>query len=241
MFSERYVNRGAIGDNVLLLLMYRFAFPFSVLLNKFRITPNQITTLSIIFSILALLSLLYDEGWKLFVFCWGMSLLLDFCDGTVARMTGNIRKTAFRYDHISDLFKIFIVILAAGLRYDTQIVWLLSLTASFFFMYYMVLNHELNSVIKQLEKDRNGQQENSSGKIKSSSLSFVEKLIKNDSLLKLIKSMYLALVTINGHTLLLFLILPFGPEWAVAVLAYFTCISMFGAVKRIAALQKTPR
>ena len=98
IFSEKYVTPGA---NVIQLLMYRIAYPFAVLLNKLHLSPNQITTQSLVFSILAFIALIYDEGWVWFSIFWGVSLLLDFCDGTVARMANKVSKTAFRYDHMS--------------------------------------------------------------------------------------------------------------------------------------------
>jgi phosphatidylglycerophosphate synthase len=78
------------------------------------------------------------------VLFWSISILFDFCDGTVARMTNQVRKTAFRYDHNSDLFKIFIVILGVAIIFDDVILWSASISASFFFMFYSVLNSYLN-------------------------------------------------------------------------------------------------
>jgi len=108
IFSAQYVNKEAAKNNIIVYILGRFSYPFSVVFAKIGVTPNQITTLSSLLAILSSLALVYDDGWKLFVLFWSLSLLLDFCDGTVARMTDQVRKTAFRYDHTSDLFKIFI-------------------------------------------------------------------------------------------------------------------------------------
>lgn len=120
VFSDEFVHADV---NIVQLVMYRSAYPFAVFLKNLRLSPNLITTLSLIFSILAFAALAFDEGWAWFSVFWGMAVLLDFCDGTVARMTNKLSKQAFRYDHMSDLFKIFLLFLGAGFRYDTGLVW----------------------------------------------------------------------------------------------------------------------
>ena len=86
VFSEKYVNHVAVADNVVLMMMYRFAYPFAYLLNKLHLSPNQITTQSLVFTILAFLSLSYDKGWGLFSFFWGMAVLLARAAGPQAKV-----------------------------------------------------------------------------------------------------------------------------------------------------------
>lgn len=242
-FSDKYVNHAAIGGNHLLLLMYRFSFPFSYILNKLRFTPNQITSLSTAFAILAAICLVYHLDSQWFVIFWAISLLLDFCDGTVARMTDNISKTALRYDHVSDLFKLFIIMLATGVHYNGLWGWILVMTASFSFMYYDVLNHELSSAQKSLDNMEKIPWEQSDNVIdkKVGKFNFIKKLIKNAFLLKLLKNTYTALTTINGHTLLLFLLIPLGFKITIVAFCYFIIISVLGIVARISELRKIPR
>lgn len=244
IFSDKYANHKTVGENTLLLMMYRFAYPFALVLNKLRLSPNQITTLSTFSAILAASFLMLGCYKAWFLVFWSVSILLDFCDGTIARMSKNISKTAFRYDHMSDIFKIFIIMLAAGVHYDNFLMWISSMVASFFFMYYMLLNHELGNATKLLKRTVNESEEQ---KIESTAIprkhifKFVRTLIPNDFILSFLRGVYIALTTINGHTLLLFLIVSFSLEWAIFSFIYLITLSIFGIINRISLLRKIPK
>jgi len=250
IFSDKYV----IADvNVIQLLMYRIAYPFAVLLNKLHLSPNQITTLSLTFSMLAFVALVADEGWVWFSICWGVSVLLDFCDGTVARMTNRISKPAFRYDHMSDLFKLFLMFLGTGLRYDTNLVWLVSSSVLFLFMYYTVLNHELNNVRKLAEKNKLLSISGEEMAIARRELVHVPNnrirdryrivawAAKYDLLFQIVRMIGIPLVTINGHTLLLLFLLPLGTKYAVWTFIYFGLVALAGIRARITGLLAIPK
>jgi hypothetical protein len=239
-FSDEYVKNSTTEQNLLLFGMYRFAYPFAFILNRLSISPNQITVASIIFSIMAAVSLVVFKNGVFFGFFWLLSLLLDFCDGTVARMSNNISKTALRFDHISDLFKLFIVILASAMYYNILYVWIASMCALFAFMYFMVLNHDLSNAQKLMSIETKTtekiQNDPSSGKIK-----YVKRVIKSIFPEKILINISLVVLTINGHTLLIFLLLPLGKSYAVGVFIYFGLISIFKSCHCISALTKIPR
>ncbi len=237
IFSEKYVAPRA---NVIQLLMYRIAYPFAVLLNKLHLSPNQITTQSLVFSILAFIALIYDEGWVWFSIFWGVSVLLDFCDGTVARMTDRVSKSAFRYDHMSDTFKISLLALGVGIRFDNLLFWILSSMFIFFYNYAEILSHDLkciadknkwlqaNNTITELGKGRSRLRERSH---------LVGYLIhKAPWLYKLILQGYSVIATFNGHTLLILFAFPIG-GWltagALAYLIFLTAISCFSGIKKL--------
>lgn len=244
-FSDEYVNRNAIVNNYLLVLMYRFAFPFSVLLNKINITPNQITTQSIVFSLLAFLSLVFDKGWVLFVVFWSISSLLDFCDGTVARMSGKINKTAFNYDHISDLLKINLVILGAGIHYNSYVTWIISFLASFFFMYYTVLNHELaahDNTNKKVKRSLGNDEDDFKPKSRlRNRYHVIAWFVKSEFRVKFYINIHSAFSSINGHTLLIFLLIPFGEKYVIGSFMYLIILSLFGSKSRVFSLMSTPK
>jgi phosphatidylglycerophosphate synthase len=227
IFSAEYANKPAIGNNLLLLWMYKFSYPFAIALSALGLSPNWITSLSLITSLAAAYVLVVDDGVLFFILFWGISILLDFCDGIVARKTNTLRATAFRYDHTSDLIKIFSVLLAAGVKYDEQAVWFLSSTAIFFFMFYIVLNHDLNNA-------RQRQSDSSALKDKNN----VNEFIAESKLRQFNKVIYSVLMTVNGHTLLAFLIFPFGRTETLIVLTYLTVISVSRSVICISALNK---
>lgn len=123
VFSDRYVNEAAIGSNLLLLAMYRFAYPFSVLLIGLRLSPNFITTLSLLCALLAALALALAEGTVIFAAFWGLTVLLDFCDGTVARMFG-LYQGIWRFASLPDLQRLVRAIGAVAVL-GPVVVWLL--------------------------------------------------------------------------------------------------------------------
>ena len=237
-FSSEYINKRAAKNNIIIYLLGRLSYPFAVLLVKIGFSPNQITTLSTIFAVLASISLIFDSGWTWFLLCWTISLLLDFCDGTAARMTGRVRRVAFRYDHTSDLFKIFIVILGVAIRFDDVWVWIIALSVVFFVMYYTVLNHDASSSsqITFLSKSEcNGNQDKANCH-ENRKLTLKEK-IKNkmhDGIVKdLFYNLYTIFFSINGHTFLLFLLFAFGKNMVISVLFYLTLLSVIGVWKNI--------
>lgn len=252
IFSDKYVNHDAVVGNTVLLLMYRAAYPFAALLCNLRMSPNQITTHSLAFSILAFLALLYDDGRIWFAVFWGMTVLLDFCDGTVARMTDNVSRQAFRYDHMSDLFKIALIFLGTGIRYESTLVWIFSSSALFIFMYYTLLNHESRHVTKVSEVRNSLSGGNGEAAVLPIGQTVIKKRIrersrivawvaKHDRLFNFGKLIGVPLATINGHTLLLFFLLPMGPEIAVWAFVYFGVIALAAIGAHIARLLALPR
>lgn len=70
---------------------------------KTPITPNQITTLSIMFGLLGSLGVLYSNPWY-WVVGWiviHLHLILDQCDGEVAYYKKNVTKFGYFFDEIS--------------------------------------------------------------------------------------------------------------------------------------------
>jgi len=222
VFSAQYANFGAIGNNLLLLAMYRFAYPFARLFYFLKITPNQLTGLSIVLAAGASATLVFKAYYSYYPLLWGLALLLDFSDGTLARMSDNQRKSAFKFDHSSDLFKVFLAIAGVGVFYDQMLVWGLALAACFSFMFFMVLNHDLAVAKKRsaVEIDRHPGRDCRPG---------------------LLKAVYAAIFTINGHTLLVFLVFSLGQAFAVAALSYLLFVSCFRSAVTIRALLRIPR
>lgn len=227
-FSDRYANHHAIGNNLLLLMMYRFTYPFACVFNYLRLTPNQLTVMSCLSAIAAFAALVLCKAATPFVLFWGLSLLLDFCDGTVARMSGQVSRTAFRFDHMSDLAKVSLVIFGVGMRYDEMVMWVLSSAAMFAFLYFSVLNQELKAARSKLAAS-------------ATALAAKAQPGFQSRLPSTLRVVYAALATINGHTLLVFFALPFGHVWAGAALAYLVTVAAFGTAVRIRLLLRLPK
>jgi phosphatidylglycerophosphate synthase len=103
-------------------LAYEHECPFDVLVltfvdthldiyYKLGLTPNMITTISIIFGILAAY-LIMQDNFFLAGLCILIAYYLDCVDGKLARKYNMITKFGDYYDHFGDAFKFIIVICA---------------------------------------------------------------------------------------------------------------------------------
>lgn len=246
IFSKKYVNHAAVAGNDLLLLMYRLAYPFAVLLNWLRFTPNQITTGSLVFAIFAFLALAYDEGLALFSIFWGITVLLDFCDGTVARMANKVSKSAFRYDHMSDIFKISLIVLGVGIRFDSMPIWILCCAMIFFFTYFEILAHDLKNAVeknKHLNSLAQVAPEGAALPVRDANLlSRLAAGMRLSSLTKkILRNLYVVATSFNGHTLLIFLLMPVGGAVTASALLYLIALSIIGSMQCINSLRQMRR
>jgi len=185
-------------------------------------------------------SLVYDNGRVLFVLFWGISLLLDFCDGTVARMANKISKSAFRYDHNSDLIKIYLIFIGVGLRYDDKFVWLFALTSVFSMLYFTLLNHEVAFYTKNNVSNVNNKETELEKRLRNRNQLFAW-LAKHEILIKMYKNIYNALITINGQTLLIFFVFPISAKSSIIAFSYITLISLVGIRARVLFLLSTSK
>ena len=222
--SDRFSNKKAISDNILLKLMYRFAYPISQILIRFRLTPNNVTSISLALSFISLLCLSIFKSYQLFFVTWLMAIILDFCDGTIARMTGKISRSYFRFDHMSDLIKIYFVFLGIALYMNSIVIWCLALTSLFLFLYSDILNFQNDQISHYL----NG----TSSNIKNLTYAYNIKLmiinfIKSHELIySFVVNVYTILFSVNGHTLLFFLFIPLSHNIAIGIFVYLIVICL---------------
>lgn len=245
LFSSKYANGSAIDCNCLMLLLYKLTFPFSFVLHKFGISPNQTTFASLFFSLLAFLAISFSPSRNLFFWFWLMSIIFDFCDGTVARMSLRIGRTEFRCDHMSDLFKIALIILGIGLRYDQLTVWALVVSAVFVFIYRDLLSYQLDFARWKYSLVSDNLPLASLDKVPPLRLrarfKFAAWIVNHENLLKIVKNFYNVFFTIHGHTLFIFLAAPFGLDYACYILLYFISLNLFGIFGNIFRLMKMQR
>lgn len=235
-FTNPHAKRETTIDNPLAALLYGLAYPLARLLASLRVSPNQITVLSCVFSAAAFGLLATGAPAFQVALCWGAAVVLDFCDGTVARMCARTSRTAFRFDHFSDVAKICAVILGAGIRYDDKITWIVVAGGIFSFLYYTLLNHELNSVrTRAAEKPQIG------APTRSWRRSAFEEEAGVTLMIRMLRVVYVTFGTIGGHTLLCLLLLPFGREAAMLAIAYMVIVTSCGAAVRIRYLLAIPR
>ncbi|UCV06665.1 CDP-alcohol phosphatidyltransferase family protein [Dechloromonas denitrificans] len=248
IFSDKFVNRAAISNNRLLLAMYRFAYPFALLLNRLGISPDQITTLSLLSAILAFFALVLQASVAWFCLFWGLAILLDFCDGTVARMSSRIATRAFRYDHMSDIFKMCIVVVGVAIRFDDKFLWIGGTTFLFVHLYSEIVSHDLKHALER-------------SNTVSTAMSPVAKAVEAEEprrlrdrvpairfvvtrlpfVYTLLQQFHVVLTTFNGHTLLVFLALPVGGSVTYVAMSYLTVLALRSCVNDIRTLWRMRR
>ncbi|WP_320035338.1 CDP-alcohol phosphatidyltransferase family protein [Halarcobacter sp.] len=122
MLLNQFHNK-KVSEVFLLKLLYIFSSPLAQVFLLFNIKANTITTLSNISAMISYISIFYN--FYFFFFFWSFSLILDICDGIVARATKTSSAAGSFYDHFSDFLKIMGLFLFIGIYYDTKIIWIL--------------------------------------------------------------------------------------------------------------------
>jgi len=93
------------------IVILKFIDPHLQFYNKLNITPNMITTISIIFGILSAHNI-FKGNFKTSALLFIISYYFDCVDGKLARKYNMVSEFGDFYDHFSDLFKIIIILYA---------------------------------------------------------------------------------------------------------------------------------
>ena len=83
-------------------LIHKGLHPTTTFLKKFNMTPNGITTLSLVFGLLAIVCLILGKVWLMAIFYF-ISYFFDCCDGFYARRYNMCSAGGDMYDHIKDV------------------------------------------------------------------------------------------------------------------------------------------
>jgi phosphatidylglycerophosphate synthase len=225
-------------------IIYKISYPFALLFKRFGFTPNKVTFFSFFFTLFAFYSL-FNKNIYFFTLFWSFAYIFDFVDGTLARMTNNIGNKALRIDHISDLVKITIIFLGFGFYFDTKQIWILVFISSTLYLFYTVLNHELSWNLK-IAFEYFRKTESKKYKLKKKKRGFLILYILNFLKTKpYIKKFFLIFIgiffNINGHTLLIFFLIPINIEFAYVFLIYFIILNLLQILNRILELSRLKR
>lgn len=225
-FSGKFINKSAAEYNPIMIIIYRLAYPVSIFFKILKFTPNQVTFLSLIFAFAAVTSLIFEVDY-LFLIFWASSVLLDFCDGTLARMTGKISKGYLCYDHMGDIFKLFLVILGLCIKYNDFYIWIFGLSFIFIYEFYEIISHDIKSLSINIKKSRNA---SSTGQKKYFQLKKILTKIGFDinSIAFFYKIVRSTLFTLNGHTTLLFLFCIIDKFYVYFIFLYLIVLALLG-------------
>lgn len=106
-----------LEDNGVLFYMYVVALPVARLLVAAGCSANVITGLSFVLAAFSCVALLLDQN-VIFGILWLLSILLDLCDGMVARLKQTASAGGFDIDSFADILKM--VMLFLTIEYSTD-------------------------------------------------------------------------------------------------------------------------
>jgi phosphatidylglycerophosphate synthase len=243
-----FANKGAVEHNPILACLYAVALPLALLAKKVRLTPNTVTLWSLIFAALAFFALAISDA-ILFTVFWLLAYVLDFVDGTLARMTGQVEMSAFDFDHISDILKITIIFLGFGLYFRDDLVWILSFLSSALYVLYTLLNHELNWVRKSKNITKKTQTATKPSPEKSNfpdqfftiKRNFQLYFLTRPNQKKITQVLITTFTVIHAHTLLIFFLIPLNLYFAYVLLTYFLTLICYQMLDRVLQLKKCSR
>ena len=220
--------------NFILKIIYKISYPFALLFKRLGFSPNKVTCFSFFLTLFAFYSL-FNKNIYFFLFFWSFAYIFDFADGTLARMTNNIGNKALRIDHISDLVKITIIFLGFGFYFDTKQIWILVFISSNLYLFYTVLNHELSWNLKIAFKYFR-KADLKSYRLKKKRgfiILYILNFLKKKTFIKKVFLIFIGIFfNINGHTLLIFFLIPINIEFAYIFLIYFIILNLLQILNR---------
>jgi len=135
--------RGDLAENPIVWILYRISYPLAHLFWRLHFKANFVSALSVVTALAAALFLVASRNLALFAVAWTLSIILDFCDGMVARMSGTANTSAFKLDHFLDLIKFSLITLAIGMYWDSNEITLILLLSTQSIFIFLVLNQIL--------------------------------------------------------------------------------------------------
>ena len=132
------------ADNYIFFPISDVLIPF---LYRLRLTPNKVTLLSTIFTILSSYFLYKNKGPKTFIYFYFLGYLFDCIDGRFARRYDMGSKLGMISDGVSDVVTNFIVLISFIIRFKSHQLFLPLLAVQLFFTYNLGVAFGLNEAI----------------------------------------------------------------------------------------------
>jgi phosphatidylglycerophosphate synthase len=212
--------------NILVYWLSLLSYTLSVALSKTKISPNQITFFSLIFCIISFYFLIIQDL-EYFIFFYIVSVILDLCDGQVARIKNKINKSILNFDHLSDIFKISLILLGIGIFYNLEIIWILSYVTNFLFLFLMLLHQIIIDINKKVTIK----------KIREY-VPIINVFFKINFLKKFFDLWYNAFFTVSLFTTLLFVVIPQNYTLAISVFIYLILLLSLNIIKNLKKISK---
>ena len=216
------VIRGDLSENPVIWFFYRVSYPLALLFWRLHIRANFVSGLSVAAAVSAALLLVVSQNIVLFALTWIISILLDFCDGMVARMSGSANTSAFKLDHFLDLIKFSLITLAVGSYWDSNEISLTLLISTQSIFIFLVLNQTPNKTA-------------GSSQLMETSL---DRTLHSNSIWK---TAAITVGTFHAGTLALIAFAPIASWFTVAVYSYIFAIGIIMTIRLIRILRLQPK
>ena len=225
---KKYKIRDYFGyaskNNPTMLIMYYLSYPVVLFFEKINFKPNHVTFLSVIFSLLSLISLVYLKSIGLFALTFFISQLLDYSDGTLARKTNQISKNVINPDTISDLIKVFLVHFSLSIYFNDRLIWIISFVSLFLFLLYVIIeflleNKDKRKVTKVI--------------LLRKKFRLIDQIYDLPLIGSIIKFIYRFCTTLQGQAVLVFIVAPFNYKICLYTFTYFIFVILFNLNKSL--------
>jgi phosphatidylglycerophosphate synthase len=173
-------------DNPIDVQLYRLIDIMTPILNKYNLTPNHITGVSLVFGVSASYFLYYDK-YLLSALTWFLAYYFDCVDGKLARQYNMVTKFGDYFDHSSDTFKMILLIYIMYLKLKgKRMSKLLILIFALIIINLMLVGSQfgcqekITKDIKKNNKKNNKKDNKKEEEEDSETLAFTERLIITD-------------------------------------------------------------
>lgn len=134
----------SLADNNIFLPLADILIP---MLYRLKLTPNKVTLLSTISTILSAYFLYSTQSTKLFILFYFLGYLLDCIDGRFARKHNMFSKLGMVSDGVSDVITNMFVLIIIILKFKTHCLFVPLLSVLLFFTYKLSIAYGLNEAI----------------------------------------------------------------------------------------------
>ena len=218
--QEIFIFTPAANNNLIIWILSKLALPISKIFIKFKFSPNFISVLSFILMIISCFFII-EENFMMFLLTFISSIILDFCDGQVARISNKINQSKFNLDHFFDIIKISFIYLSFGILLNQFYSWLFIFLSYFLFSFNIYL-HGIVGNLKEISKK----------KLKKNSKKFMFfRYFHMNFFLMVLKFIIPILFTFNAHSLLLILLILIDIEMIYFIFTYFNLVFIYRIIK----------
>ena len=117
--------KSGVEENAWLFWLYIASYPLARRFVRLKVSANLVTLFSLLTAVASLICLIVKVELA-FILLWILSILLDLCDGMVARIDGSASSGKFDVDGFCDLLKILLVVVVGETLLDDKAVSLAS-------------------------------------------------------------------------------------------------------------------